>query len=399
MKKNNSFYKRFLIISQAILLIITFLALFFVVTTINNNYTATSKKLTEDVTKSYLKNEVDSLASRIDYKYDSNLKLETYQVSNIKFKIENSNDSNDTLINNLQDILKTSSDNNLLNLIAVDSNYKVLYTTNSNDFALNENTNLNYLNVLSINTVIFEKIERVELTFYLYIKTNEFDSLIKEEIKEEIHNQDFSNSEYIWVNEVIDWNGGNNYAIRYIHPNLIETEGDFLSTNTSDGHGNFPYKAELDGIIKDGEFFQSYYFKNINNNDIEQKLTYAKKYSRFNWIICSGKTLNEIYTPNLITEAVNNSALSKTLIYFAITIIIIYSSNLLIFILIQRKYLNSVNSFIKIKTEKDTLTRSLTRNAADIYFNSFDRLIPLLNTPLLFIMIDLDDFKLINDKY
>lgn len=30
---------------------------------------------------------------------------------------------------------------------------------------------------------------------------------------------------YIWVNRIVNWDGGDNYAIRAIHPNLPNTEG------------------------------------------------------------------------------------------------------------------------------------------------------------------------------
>jgi hypothetical protein len=42
--------------------------------------------------------------------------------------------------------------------------------------------------------------------------------------------------------------GGDNYGIRLIHPNLIDTEGQSLSTTMTDIQGNFPYLEELEGV-------------------------------------------------------------------------------------------------------------------------------------------------------
>ena len=63
-----------------------------------------------------------------------------------------------------------------------------------------------------------------------------------------LHSQVFSNDTYIWINEVHNWEGGDDYALRLVHPNLVETEGMLLSTKMEDIAGNFPYLEELEGI-------------------------------------------------------------------------------------------------------------------------------------------------------
>ena len=83
----------------------------------------------------------------------------------------------------------------------------------------------------------------------------------KASVADIIHNQKFANEGYIWVNEVKNWNGGDNYAIRRIHPNLIDTEGTYLSTNTKDIKGNTPYLTELEGVKNSGEIFSTYYLQ------------------------------------------------------------------------------------------------------------------------------------------
>ena len=53
-----------------------------------------------------------------------------------------------------------------------------------------------------------------------------------------IRSRSFSNNSYIWVNRIINYEGGENYAIREVHPNLKDTEGTYLSTETMDIRGN-----------------------------------------------------------------------------------------------------------------------------------------------------------------
>ncbi len=87
------------------------------------------------------------------------------------------------------------------------------------------------------------------------------DGLVKKAIAREIHESTFPFDSYIWVNEVVNYEGGPDYAIRRIHPNLKDTEGMLLS------HGNDGYRGqpsnleELEGVKKDGEIFFTYFSK------------------------------------------------------------------------------------------------------------------------------------------
>ena len=99
---------------------------------------------------------------------------------------------------------------------------------------------------------------------------------------------------YIWVNRIVNYQGGESYAIRQIHPNLPETEGMQLSTNTTDIKGNRPYQEELDGINKNGELFFDYYFKKLDSEKISHKLSFAKLYKPFDWVVATGVYLDDV---------------------------------------------------------------------------------------------------------
>lgn len=124
----------------------------------------------------------------------------------------------------------------------------------------------------------------------------DIDELVKVEIYHLIHKLEYTEDAYIWVNEILNMEGGDNYAIRRIHPNLASTEGAYLSTNTQDIKGNYPYRVELDGIRENGEVVQQYYFKNISNDEISEKVSYAAYYEPYHWIIVTGKPLNVLYS-------------------------------------------------------------------------------------------------------
>ena len=129
----------------------------------------------------------------------------------------------------------------------------------------------------------------------LFISQKQIDELAKEEIHDYIHSEYYEGNQYVWVNEVLNIEGGDNYAIRRIHPNLIESEGQYLSTSMQDMVGNYPYLTELEGIRAEGHIFQSYYFKNKVDDEITEKFSYSQYYEPFNWIVATGETLEEVY--------------------------------------------------------------------------------------------------------
>ena len=139
----------------------------------------------------------------------------------------------------------------------------------------------------------FEK-DGKKVTFFALM--SDVDEIVKEEEKELIHQQKYTDDSYFWVNEILDMNGGDNYAIRRIHPLLTSTEGEYLSTSTPDIKGNLPYKTELEGIRENGEVVHQYYFQNLAGDKMVEKVSYAALYEPYNWIVAMGTPLDSIYS-------------------------------------------------------------------------------------------------------
>jgi len=121
--------------------------------------------------------------------------------------------------------------------------------------------------------------------FFLSVKNSKISKELENKIRGILYQNTKDNGQYIWINKVLDYDGGDNYATRLIHPNLKATEGIYLSTNTKDIGGNSPYLEELIGINKKQEVFFEYFFKTMNTNKVSKKLSFAKLYSKENWII------------------------------------------------------------------------------------------------------------------
>ena len=64
----------------------------------------------------------------------------------------------------------------------------------------------------------------------------------------------------------------------------------------TDIQGNFPYLEELEGVKATGEIFYRYFFKKMNSDVVSEKLTYARLYPEYNWIVAMGVHLDDIST-------------------------------------------------------------------------------------------------------
>ena len=148
----------------------------------------------------------------------------------------------------------------------------------------------------------------------LFVRQSELDEFVKEEIRNYLHAEVYEGNQYVWVNEILNMDGGAKYAMRRIHPNLIESEGEYLSTNMQDVKGNYPYQTELEGIREKGYVFHSYYFKNKVNDEITEKYSYAQYYEPFHWIIATGETIEEVYA---YSEQVNTQSFYQIFVLMA----------------------------------------------------------------------------------
>ncbi|MBR2132852.1 MAG: diguanylate cyclase [Oscillospiraceae bacterium] len=150
----------------------------------------------------------------------------------------------------------------------------------------------------------------------LLIHQEYIDDLAKEDIRNYIHSEEYQGNQYVWVNEILNMDGGENYAIRRIHPNLLENEGEYLSTFTQDAKGNYPYQNELDGIRENGAVFHSYYFKNRVDDVVQEKYSYAQYYAPFHWVVATGETLEEVYSYSEELNRINVQEIAILMVVF-----------------------------------------------------------------------------------
>lgn len=238
-----------------------------------------------------------------------------------------------------------------------------------------------------------------QLTVDLGINARAIDELAKSAIHTSLHGKVFQEDSYLWVNEILDFNGGKHYAVRRIHPNLKNTEGMTLSTELRDIKGNTPYLTELEGIKKDGEIYFTYWFKRKNGEEIVEKLTYAALYKDFNWVVAIGIPLEDIQV-HADRARESSQVLSSRVITIALAAILaLFLSGLLVLFMMQKQYMRRTEFVLREESNRDPLTGLYNRRIGDVYLKeAFRKFSEGSGNPALF-FFDIDNFKRINDTW
>lgn len=225
------------------------------------------------------------------------------------------------------------------------------------------------------------------------------DRAAKSTIADIIRAQSFEYDGYIWVNEVIDWAGGDGYAVRRIHPNLPETEGSLLSTKTADIKGNLPYLNELEGVKKDGELYSRYYFKRKGSEEISEKLTYAALYADYGWIVAMGIHVDDIETYSLAVREASEALNARVILMVVVLLSLFFGLGMAFLILVGRRFIDDSAREIRKESNTDPLTGALNRRIGAAYFAEALRAFRLDKPSPMIFSFDLDDFKRVNDTF
>ena len=250
------------------------------------------------------------------------------------------------------------------------------------------------------NMIIYLENEKdVYLSEHPDASEEELESSIQELIRKRIYSEEHSDGAYMWVQKVLDYSGGDNYAIRLIHPNLSDTEGCYLSTNEVNQMGMKAYEIELDGVKSEGEIYQNYAFKKLDSDEVTEKITYAKLYEPFDWIICMGVNLDDIEHYKLQAQARIHTY--QTIIMssvISVWVILLF----VIFFIYKRTQIGTYekkNKELESKLNVDVLTGACSRAYGErLLINEFNEFKDGKRDTLL-MMMDVDYFKQFNDNY
>ena len=217
--------------------------------------------------------------------------------------------------------------------------------------------------------------------------------------RKKIYSETHMDGCYMWIQKVLNYEGGDNYAIRLIHPNLSDTEGDYLTTNEVNSQGRKAYEEELEGINKDGEIFLTYEFKKLDSDEVTGKVCYSKLYKDFDWIICMGVNFDEL--DHYEIQARENMRVYQIVMIFAIA-----GTWLLLIGLLSYGYKRSAISVYKSRNreledrlDRDVVTGAGSRDYGEELLKKEVKDAGKGRKDTLLAMIDVDYFKQFNDTY
>lgn len=225
------------------------------------------------------------------------------------------------------------------------------------------------------------------------------DDLTKRKMAEKIRGLRFDHDSYVWVNGVLDYGGGPNYAVRVVHPNFPETEGMYLSTDMTDIQGNFPYLVELQGVKEHGELFFTYYFKRLHSDEVAEKLTYAKLYEDYGWIVAMGIHIDDVKEYIDQTDQKSRELASSLAVQLLLTLLVVVAFTLALLIFLERLRFRQAQQRMELAMGRDTLTEAVSRKyGTDQLTKAFAKFQASgVNTAIM--MLDVDNFKNVNDAY
>lgn len=242
-----------------------------------------------------------------------------------------------------------------------------------------------------------------EYSLYIVTTKESIDKISQGFIYELIHTSVYGTDGYVWVNEVVNFEGGENYAIRRIHPTMPEMEGSFLSTSDTDMDGAQPYLTELKGIKEQGEIFHTYHFSKENDDIVGRKASYAKLYEPFNWIIATGEHLSLVFSNvhgnTSYLQLHNKNLLRSTLFAIIFLLILFFTVDICLIVASSRKHNTQINAFVEKETRHDLLTGAYNRKSGEEILSELFLNYQHGGDAPLIMMLDLDNFKNVNDTY
>lgn len=345
--------------------------------------------------KSFIKDTVNNIIVDIEERQNTQVQYYLNSANNIKNTLAGlSYSTSDTFFNESKNLFNKNEDFSVF--IIEPQTGKIRYLSKgihhkSNYLSADE------IQQLKAASPVFSEFKNDNYQIIYYINQEIVDVRVKSQIYDQIYREKFSNNAYIWVNEVVNFNGGENYAIRRIHPNLKDTEGMYLSTSMTDIKGNHPYLTELEGVKKDGELFFNYFFVKKNSSIVSEKITYAKLYKKYNWVIAMGMHLDDITAYVDKSALQHEQSLKNNVITVAAITLFLTALVLVFFTLMEKWYFKNTTRVYNDGLYKDSLTGSYNRRGADNRLNSAFLHYKTTGQNAAVIMFDIDNFKQVND--
>ena len=136
----------------------------------------------------------------------------------------------------------------------------------------------------------------IDVIKYNATKSDIDEEKLKKEIMAMLNNITFQQkrSNYVFVYDILNMEGGDDFARLLVNPNRPDIVGTLISTNFKDADGKKFREDFLKDIKERGESYTQYAYKKVTGYSTHQKLSYFKYYPTWNWVIAVGVYIDDI---------------------------------------------------------------------------------------------------------
>ncbi len=199
----------------------------------------------------------------------------------------------------------------------------------------------------------------VDIIKYNATKSGEDETELKADTVRLLNNISFdrNKSNYIFAYEILDINGGDDFAKLLVNPNRPDLIGKYISTNYKDTNGKKFRELFMDDIRLSGESYTKYAYKKVFTSEFNQKLSYFKYFPRWHWVIAVGVYVDDIEEDIaekrvLLKKRVKNQVVQNILLFvlflsLAIVISILLSQKIDDVLKLYRKKVQSNSAALK----------------------------------------------------
>ncbi len=190
----------------------------------------------------------------------------------------------------------------------------------------------------------------IDIIKYKATNSQDEEIALKTDIIKMLNNITFEQkrSNYVFVYEIKNIHGGEDFAKLLVNPNRPDLVGTYLSTNFKDNNGKKFREAFLKDIKQHGESYTSYAYKKISNDKIYQKLSYFKYYPSWNWVIAVGVYIDDIEEDIALKKIDLEKRVNNQIVQTILLFLLFLSIGIVITILVSQR----IDEFFRKYKEK-----------------------------------------------
>ncbi len=245
----------------------------------------------------------------------------------------------------------------------------------------------------------FEKLTFGKTIVYYGVTNDYLKRYVLDDISHKVMDDEYEGDTLLWINEIRNFDGGNNYAVHVADSGEKIKRGRLLTTDITDAVGNKYLTTELDMIRESGEAFYTYQAKKEGTDDTYPILVYAILVKDYNLVVGMQSDMRDITLSVEETRKTVNRYLylleAGLICTFLILIILVGYSTART----ERALTKNETSILKRKVQNDVLTGATSRQFGEEKINEFFKAFKEGKPSPVLMILDVDYFKQINDTY